>query len=137
MEKRQFTLDLVCKLSGDEVAQHAAKAAEAAEKRAACDETIETHREAAKVAKEQGEGHGRDVARHLRCVRSGQESRQVDCVEEYDEESDKMLTTRTDTGESVSTRPVLEHERQGNLRMLPHETTAEEQDVEDRTPAGA
>ena len=55
------------------------------------------------------------IDRLTREVNSGEEERAVACVEAADHERGEWVTTRTDTGEVLDTRPFSAEERQGAL----------------------
>jgi hypothetical protein len=135
--KKDFERRLTCILTAEEIEQNASDAAEKSDQHDVATAQEDAAKKEAKDAKTRGEALVLHIKDHLKKVRTGEERRLIDCFEQYDPDTDKMQTFRTDTGELIDTRNPLDKERQGQLMELPPVKTSDQQDVEDREPAGA
>ena len=143
-ERKTFTRSLDCILSESEIARFARDAAQHGEFLDAKDAEVAEAKEAAKHAKEAGDVLMREIRWALERVRTRLECRPVDCYEQYDPDTGKMETFRSDTGELIDTRNPVGKEDQPVLFHKPKDEVMGEgdvpegpQDAEDRKGAGS
>lgn len=135
MNEKHFTRGLDCVLTKSEVAAYSQGAAELELERQAAEHEEQLAKATAKKWKDKAVTLDNDSRDLLTKVRTGKEIRDVDCVEGLSVEGDRVLTHRTDTGEMIGSRGLLESDRQGGLFRLPDVESSDERDVEDRRPA--
>ncbi len=130
---------LVVDLTPDEIEQFGADAAEFQHKAGEWDVKVDATTKLKKEQQNKADTLRADSRYALKCVHSQTETREVDCIEKYDPEDDKMKVWRMDCEPPivVEQRSPLGSERQGQLVELSDPTTSAEQDVQDSKPAGS
>lgn len=121
------TLRLPVKLTEEERLSRGQRAGELGYDLTQVEEREKETKAAFKAQKERLQGEINDLLNQLR---SGKEWREVEVSIEKDLKQRLEITTRLDTGEVVSTRPLGAEEMQGELKLAEKETVAEQQDEE-------